>query len=219
MNNDILIAPSILSGDFVNMAKSIKQLENWGGDMVHCDVMDGVYVKNITFGMPMVAGIRKISEKPLDVHLMITKPENYVEAFAKAGADIITFHPEASQDPLKTLKIIKSCGKKCGVVFNPDVDIEKYKHLFPLCDMVLVMTVYAGLGGQKFIMRCLDRIKRVKEILKEINKDIPVEVDGGVNVDTAPLAIEAGATILVAGSAVYKAEDPKWVIKKLRGTK
>ncbi|MFA6866534.1 MAG: ribulose-phosphate 3-epimerase [Clostridia bacterium] len=219
MNNKIYIAPSILSGDFVNMSKSIQQLEDWGGDYVHCDVMDGVYVKNITFGMPMVAGIRKITQKVLDVHLMITKPENYVVAFAEAGADIITFHPEASSDPLATLKMIKNCGKKCGIVFNPDVDIDKFKYLFSECDVILVMTVFAGLGGQKFIMNCLDRIKKIVSILKDIGKDIPIEVDGGINITTAPLAIDAGATILVAGSAVYKAENPTEIIKKLKGTK
>lgn len=218
MNNEILIAPSILSGDFANMEKSVHLLEEWGGDYVHCDVMDGVFVKNITFGMPMVKAIRKVTDKVLDVHLMITKPERYVEEFVKSGADIVTFHPEASDDPKATLLKIKDLGAKCGIVFNPDVDIDKYSYLFKYCDMILIMSVFAGLGGQKFIDYCLDRVKYVKNLLLNEKIDIPIEIDGGITEENAAFTIDAGATILVAGSSIYKSADPARTIKILKGT-
>lgn len=212
----ILIAPSILSGNFANMEHSVRLLEEWGGDYVHCDVMDGVYVDNITFGMPMIAALKKVTDKVLDVHLMITKPEKYVERFAAAGADIITFHPDASEDPETTLKVISNAGKKCGLVFNPDVSIEKYKHLFPLCDTVLIMTVYAGRGGQSLIPRCIDRIRKTASILKEMGLNIPIEADGGIGISNANVVIDAGATVLVAGSSVYNAENPTQAVAQLR---
>lgn len=218
MSDKILVAPSILSGDFANMAKSVKDLEAWGGDYVHCDVMDGVYVKNLTFGMPMIKALRKVTDKVLDVHLMITKPERYVEEFVKCGADIVTFHPDASDCPKETLHKIKAAGAKCGLVFNPDIDIEGYIDLFPLCDMILIMSVYAGLGGQKCIHGCFDKVKKVKAVLKEKGLCIPIEIDGGITEENAHMAVDAGATILVAGSAVYNSENPAATIAKLKGT-
>lgn len=217
MTRNILIAPSILSGDFARMGESVKNVEKWGGDYVHCDVMDGVYVNNLTFGMPMIEALRKVTDLNLDVHLMITEPEKYVERFADAGSDIITFHPEASRDPEDTLLKIKAKGKKCGIVFNPDVPIEDYKHLFPLCDMITVMTVYAGKGGQSLIPRCLDRIREIKRIIDEMGLDIPIEADGGVGESNAQEVVESGASVLVAGSSVFRSADPSRTVEILRG--
>ena len=217
MPNDIIIAPSILSGDFANMGKSVNDAIAWGADWIHCDVMDGVYVPNFTFGMPMVEAINRICDATLDVHLMMIKPEKYVERFVKAGADIVTFHPEASDNPLETIDAIKNAGAKAGIVFNPDVDIERYEYLFDKCDVILVMTVFAGYGGQKFIPYCLDRIKKVKDICVEKGINPIIEVDGGIGEDNAREVIEAGASALVAGSAIYKSKDPVNTIKILRG--
>ncbi|HOO22828.1 MAG TPA: ribulose-phosphate 3-epimerase [Clostridia bacterium] len=217
--NKILVAPSILSGDFANMGKTVSDLKMWGADYAHVDVMDGVYVTNLTFGMPMVKALRRVTDMVLDVHLMITKPERYVEEFVKSGADIVTFHPDASDDPGATLKKIKAAGAKCGIVFNPDIDIDKYAHLFEMCDMILIMSVFAGYGGQKFIDYCLDRLKKVKAILDEKGLDIPIEIDGGITEENVNAAIDAGATVIVAGSAVFKSEDPARTIEILRGTK
>lgn len=214
---DIIIAPSILSGNFADMGGSVRRLEEWGGDYVHCDVMDGVYVNNITFGMPMIAALRKVTEKPLDVHLMIIEPEKYVERFADAGADIITFHPDASKNPKETLRLIKLKGKKCGIVFNPNIPIEPYKDLFVDCDVIMIMTVFAGKGGQSFIPYCLDRIKLLKSILTELGLDIPIEADGGIGEQNVAEVREAGAEILVAGSSVFKSKDPALTISRLKG--
>lgn len=216
MTEKILVAPSILSGDFAEMGEAVRKLEEWGGDYVHCDVMDGMYVTNITFGMPMIAALRKRTALPLDVHLMITEPERYVEKFVEAGADIVTFHPEASKDPAEVLKTVRAKGVKAGIVFNPDVEIEKYADLFPLCDMITVMTVYAGRGGQSLIPWCIDRIKLVKNIICEKGLDIPVEADGGIGESNANLVKEAGASVLVAGNSVYKSPDPKKTVALLK---
>jgi ribulose-phosphate 3-epimerase len=212
----ILIAPSILSGDFANMGKSVRQIKEWGGDIVHCDVMDGVYVKNLTFGMPMIAAIKKVSELPLDVHLMITEPERYVEEFIASGADFLTFHPDASKKPLETLKSIRSKGVKAGIVFNPDVPFEPYKELIQECDIVLVMSVFAGKGGQKFIEESLGKVRLVREYIESNGLNAVIEIDGGINEETAKRAVAAGVRILVAGSAVFKAEKPEEIIKKMR---
>jgi len=219
MLRKIFVAPSILSGDFAEMGKSARLIKEWGGDFVHCDVMDGRYVNNITFGMPMVAALRKVTDLCLDVHLMIVEPEKYVVRFADSGADIITFHPDATEKPEETLKLIKSKGKKCGLVFNPDVPIEKYAYLFSLCDIITVMTVYAGKGGQELIPRCVERIKTVREILDKTCKgmEILLEADGGINVDNVSEIINAGANVIVSGSGVFSAGDPAEAIKIMKG--
>lgn len=212
-----LVAPSILAGNFVNMESSVRSLKEWGADLVHCDVMDGVYVKNITFGMPMIKAIKGISELPLDVHLMITKPERYVEEFCKCGANYLTFHPEASEDPLGTLKNIKANGVKAGIVLNPNVPFEDWTYLLPECDMLLVMSVYAGLGGQKFIPETLETVKKAKAYITEHNLSTLIEIDGGVGEKNACEVREAGVDILVAGSAVFNSDDPARTIKVIRG--
>ena len=215
--NDIIVSPSILAGDFANMEKSVRALGDWGADYVHCDVMDGVYVKNLTFGMPMIAAIKKISPLPLDVHLMITEPERYVAEFVKCGADIVTFHPDASKRPAETLDEIRSLGAKAGIVINPNVSFEEYKHLLKKCDVLLVMSVYAGLGGQKFMPETLETVRAAVKYIEENALDVIIEIDGGVGESNAATVREAGVRMIVAGSAVYKSDDPARTVRVLRG--
>ena len=213
----IKIAPSILSADFSKMGEEVKSLELSGADVVHCDVMDGVFVNNITFGIKMVEDIRKCTTLPLDCHLMIVHPEKYVERFAKAGADIITVHWEACQDNLKeVLTLIKSTGVKCGAVINPDTPVEKIKDVIELCDMVLVMSVFPGFGGQKFIPSALDKLREIRAIIDASGKEIDLEIDGGVTAENMEEIKAAGANVIVAGSAVFKAEDRSAMIAKLK---
>lgn len=216
------IAPSILSADFSRMGEAIRLCEAGGADLIHCDVMDGSFVEPITFGGQMVKNIRPLTKLPLDVHLMIEHPKTQIKFFAEAGADIITVHYEAcakiSKDYLKeTLELIKSYGVKCGAVVNPDVPVEELFPVFPLCDMVLLMSVFPGYGGQKFIQSVLEKIKSAREYARTIGKpDMDIEVDGGINAQTAPLAIAAGANVLVAGSALFGAPDFAAAVKNLR---
>lgn len=216
------IAPSILSADFSRMGEAIRLCEAGGADLIHCDVMDGSFVEPITFGGQMVKNIRPLTKLPLDVHLMIEHPKTQIKFFAEAGADIITVHYEAcakiSKDYLKeTLELIKSYGVKCGAVVNPDVPVEELFPVFPLCDMVLLMSVFPGYGGQKFIPSVLEKIKSAREYARTIGKpDMDIEVDGGINAQTAPLAISAGANVLVAGSALFGAPDFAAAVKNLR---
>lgn len=213
----IKIAPSILSADFAKMGEEVRALKTCGADMVHCDVMDGVFVNNITFGLKMVEDIRKYTDLPLDCHLMIVQPEKYVERFAKAGADMITVHYEACQDNLKeVLLLIKSTGVKCGAVINPDTPVAKIKDVIPLCDMVLVMSVFPGFGGQKFIPSALDKLREIRAIIDESGKDIDLQIDGGVTEENVGEIKVAGANVIVAGSAVFKASDRAAVIAKLK---
>ena len=204
----VKIAPSILSANFSKMGEEVLSLEKSGADLVHCDVMDGVFVNNITFGIKMVEDLRKITTLPLDCHLMIVHPEKYVERFAKAGADIITVHYEACQDNLKeVLQLIKSTGVKCGAVINPDTPVAKIADVIPTCDMVLVMSVFPGFGGQKFIPSALDKLREVKAIVDKCGKEIDIQIDGGVGLDNVQAVKDAGANVIVAGSAVFNAED------------
>ncbi len=213
----IKIAPSILSADFSKMGEEVRSLEESGADLVHCDVMDGVFVNNITFGIKMVEDLRKVTALPLDCHLMIVQPEKYVERFAAAGADIITVHYEACKDNLaQVLKLIKSTGKKCGAVINPDTPVEKIKNEILLCDMVLVMSVFPGFGGQKFIPSVLDKVREIRAIIDESGKDIDLQIDGGITAENVAEAKAAGANVIVAGSAVFKAENRAEIIEKLK---
>jgi ribulose-phosphate 3-epimerase len=213
----VKIAPSILSADFSKMGEEVQSLELAGADLVHCDVMDGVFVNNITFGIKMVEDIRKKTSLPLDCHLMIVHPEKYVERFAKAGADIITVHYEACQDNLKeVLELIKSTGVKCGAVINPDTPVEKIKDVILLCDMVLVMSVFPGFGGQKFIPSALDKLREIRAIIDESGKDIDLQIDGGVTAENVEEIKAAGANVIVAGSAVFKAENRAEMIARLK---
>lgn len=219
----IKVAPSILSADFSAMGEAIKKIETAGADVVHCDVMDGSFVAPITFGGQMVKNIRSLTKLPLDVHLMIEHPKTQIKFFADAGADIITVHYEACKkiSPTyleETLKLIRSYGVKCGAVVNPDSDVENIFEVFPLCDMVLIMSVFPGYGGQKFIPTALAQLKKAREYALSIGKgDMDIEVDGGVTVANAAEIRAAGANVLVAGSAVFGAADTKAAIDTIRG--
>lgn len=213
----IKIAPSILSANFAKMGDEVRRLEQSGADIVHCDVMDGVFVNNITFGIKMVEDLRKITTLPLDCHLMIVHPEKYVERFAEAGADIITVHYEACKDNLKeVLTLVKNAGVKCGAVINPDTPVEKIKDVIPMCDMVLVMSVFPGFGGQKFIPEALDKLREVKAIVDACGKEIDIQIDGGVSEQNVAEVKAAGANVIVAGSAVFKAENMAEAIAQLK---
>ena len=216
----IKVAPSILSADFAALGNEIKDVEKGGADCIHIDVMDGHFVPNITIGPLIVEAVRPVTDLPLDVHLMIEEPDRYIPAFPKAGADILSVHAEACLHLHRTIQLIKEQGVKAGVVLNPHTPVQVIEHVFDDLDLVLLMTVNPGFGGQKFIHSVLPKIKEVKRMADEKGKkDLLIEVDGGVNKETAPLVIEAGANLLVAGSAVYGQSDRKKAISEIRGSK
>lgn len=210
--NKILIAPSILSADFSKLAQEIKSVGDAGADWIHVDVMDGHFVPNLTIGPVVVKSIRPVTKLPLDVHLMIENPERYVESFAKAGADIITFHIEAEDDPREVIKLIKYFKKKAAVSIRPKTPLSAIEPFLASVDMVLIMTVEPGFAGQEFILDCLPKIKELRKIFK---KDI--QVDGGINASTAADVREAGANVIVAGTAVFGTKNYAEAIKNLRG--
>lgn len=212
----VKVAPSILSADFAKMAEAVENLKDWGADWVHCDVMDGVYVPNITFGMPMVKALRKYSDMFFDVHLMITEPEKYVGEFCDCGADMVTFHPEASTNPQLALDIIKEKGKKCGVVLNADQPFNVIEPYLDQVDMVLIMTVQAGFGGQSFKVDRLEMARKAKSIKDEKGYHYHIQLDGGVSPENIKTCVEAGADVVVAGSAVFKATSPKDAVKSMQ---
>lgn len=217
MDKQIKIAPSILSGDFANMGDTVKKVNEWGADYVHVDVMDGTFVKNLTFGMPMVKAIKNYSAIPLDVHLMIVNPENYVEEFVKCGADIVSFHPNATEKIDETIDKIHALGAKAGLAINPDIPVSEIAPYIYKLDMVVIMGVYAGFGGQKYIKEVDAKIKEVSTLIKSIGRDIELEVDGGVTEENALEIASLGANVLVGGSSVFKSANPMKTIKVLRG--
>lgn len=213
----IKIAPSILSADFANLEREIRRIS--AADYVHVDVMDGIFVPNITIGIPVVAAIRKVTELPLDVHLMIDRPVRYVEEFCKAGADLVTVHVEADtgENTRRALELIHGLGKKAGVVVKPKTPAEAALPFLEMCDIILVMTVEPGFGGQRFMEDMMPKLRQLREWIDEKNPSCELEVDGGVDPVTCKTVIENGANVLVAGSAVYKAEDIPGRIQELRG--
>lgn len=211
----IIVSPSILSADFANLERDIKAVGNAGADWIHVDVMDGHFVPNITIGVPVVKSIRKITKLPLDVHLMIENPEKYVEPFVKAGADIITFHYEAAGEKSREiLKMIKSFGVRAGISIKPKTSPDEIFNLLTTADMVLVMTVEPGFGGQSFMADCAEKIPFLKN---NSPQNMIIQVDGGINAETAKVCTRLGANSLVAGSYVYKSDDIKTAIDSLRG--
>ena len=211
------VSPSILSADFVNLERDIRALEPAGADYVHIDVMDGIFVPNITIGIPVVEAIRRISNLVLDVHLMIDRPIRYVERFCKAGADLVTVHVEADteENTLEALRRIKACGVKAGVVVKPKTPAEAVLPFIDLCDLILVMTVEPGFGGQSFMADMMPKVTKIRQYINERKPECELEVDGGVNQQTGKVCAEAGANVLVAGSAYFKAQDPKAFVDAL----
>lgn len=212
----VLIAPSMLAADFLHLEKDVR-IVNECADMFHLDIMDGTFVPNISYGFPVVEAIASIAEKPLDVHLMIVHPEKYIDRFAKTGTSMLSFHLNATENPEQALIHIKEAGMKAGLAINPDIPVESLYPYLHLCDYVLLMSVFAGFGGQKFIEDTYSRIRTLKAEIERMGLDVKIEVDGGVSPANARALVEAGAEILVAGSAVFKAEDPSTVIAAMRG--
>jgi len=202
--SSIKIAPSILSADFGQLGSEIKKLEKAGADMIHIDVMDGHFVPNLTVGPPVIKALRKYTKLPFDVHLMISPVHKYIKDYAEAGADIITIHPEATDNLQESIKYIKKFGKKVGVSLNPNTQIDIIEKLLVEINLVLIMSVHPGFAGQKFIPNVLDKIKELKKIKDKKNLNFDIEVDGGINFDNSKLVIEAGANILVSGTTIFK---------------
>lgn len=209
------IAPSILSADFSKLGQEIKDVENGGADYIHVDVMDGHFVPNITIGPLIVEAVKPITNLPIDVHLMIENPDTYIPMFASAGASIISVHQEACPHLHRTIQLIKNAGVKSGVVINPATSVELIKEILFDIDLVLIMTVNPGFGGQSFIHQAVHKIEQVASLRKELNLSFEIEVDGGVNVDTAKLCTDAGADVLVAGSAIFNNNDRKQAIQNI----
>lgn len=211
-----LIAPSVLAADFTKLRAEIEMVNTSEADWFHLDVMDGRFVPNITFGMMIIDAIRRMATKPLDVHLMIVEPEKYIEDFRKAGADVITVHYEACTHLHRTLQQIRDTGAKAGIALNPHTPVALLEDVLEMTDLVCLMSVNPGFGGQKFIYQTLNKIKKLREMIDERNLDCHIEIDGGVGLQNAEVILQAGADVLVAGSSVFNAENPHQAIKGLK---
>ena len=205
--NQIKISPSILSCDFSEIGSEIEKLNNSGADLIHIDVMDGHFVPNLTFGPPVISKTRKCSKLPFDVHLMISPVEKYIQDYANAGADIITFHPEATDNIQRTINVIKSCKKKVGISLNPETPSTIIEDYLKEIDLILIMSVNPGFAGQKFMPKVLEKVKFFRSKIENENLNIDIEIDGGIDFETAPLAIKAGANILVSGTTIFKGKN------------
>ena len=212
----IKVSPSVLACDLSKLFDEVRSIEAAGADMVHLDVMDGIFVTNISFGLPVIASLRKNTDIFFDVHLMIDRPERYAERFIEAGADLLTFHYEATDDPNAILDVIHSHGKMAGISVKPGTAVEDIYPLLDKCDLVLIMTVEPGYGGQAFIPETLDKIRMLRAEISKRGLKTDIQVDGGINAETAKMVVEAGANNLVAGSYVFKAEDRKAAIESLK---
>ena len=212
----VQIAPSVLASDFANLQSEIEMLNASACDYIHVDIMDGVFVPNISFGIPVTEAMHKHAQKPLDVHLMIVNPDNYLEAFAKAGASIISVHVEACNHLHRSLQGIKALGCKAGIAVNPHTHISTFEEVIQDIDLVCIMSVNPGFGGQKFIENTYDKVRRLKDLILRKNAQTLIEIDGGVNLANAPLLMEAGADVLVAGSFVFNSSNPIQTIQALK---
>lgn len=213
----VIIAPSILSCDFGNLERDFELINSSSADWFHVDVMDGVFVPNISFGFPIISALKKVAKKTIDCHIMIVNPDQYINDFAKAGVDILTVHYEACTHLHRTIAAIKEAGMKAGVALNPHTPVSVLENVIGDLDLVLIMSVNPGFGGQKFITQAIEKVRQTAELIKQANTSCIIEVDGGVNMETGKLLVEAGANALVAGSFVFNSADPKATIQNLKG--